>query len=212
MIDPMRLKTQDGVRVFFEAFQIPMRETPGMPEDLSHVVLRTQLISEEALAELSMAYAARDRVAILDALTDAEYVIVGGYLVHGLPLPRMYEVAHDYCIVGKQHGAAGDRLSEIATLHSVAKGLQEYLLGCRFSQLERVRGGLDAMLRANLEAFCREGLWPVRLAAHAEVQRSNMSKLGEDGKPIFSAAGRVVKSRLYTRPDLAGVLQVAGLM
>ena len=36
----------------------------------------------------------------------------------------------------------------------------------------------------------------------AEVQRSNMSKLGEDGKPIYNENGKVMKGSNYTKPNL----------
>ena len=35
-----------------------------------------------------------------------------------------------------------------------------------------------------------------------EVQNSNMSKLGEDGKPIYNDAGKVMKGPKYFKPDL----------
>ena len=35
-----------------------------------------------------------------------------------------------------------------------------------------------------------------------EVQRSNMSKLGEDGKPIYNEKGKVMKGPKYFQPDL----------
>ncbi len=35
-----------------------------------------------------------------------------------------------------------------------------------------------------------------------EVQRSNMSKLSEDGKPIYNENGKVMKGPKYFRPDL----------
>jgi predicted HAD superfamily Cof-like phosphohydrolase len=35
-----------------------------------------------------------------------------------------------------------------------------------------------------------------------EVQRSNMSKLDENGKPIYNEAGKVMKSSKYFRPNL----------
>ena len=40
-----------------------------------------------------------------------------------------------------------------------------------------------------------------------EVQRSNMSKLGEDGKPIFNDAGKVLKGPKYFKPDLSKFLE-----
>lgn len=40
----------------------------------------------------------------------------------------------------------------------------------------------------------------------AEVQRSNMSKLGEDGKPIYRDDGKVLKGPNYSEPDLENTL------
>ena len=36
-----------------------------------------------------------------------------------------------------------------------------------------------------------------------EVQNSNMSKLGNDGKPIFNDQGKVMKGPKYFKPDLS---------
>ena len=36
-----------------------------------------------------------------------------------------------------------------------------------------------------------------------EVQNSNMSKLGIDGKPIFNESGKVMKGPKYFKPDLS---------
>ena len=35
-----------------------------------------------------------------------------------------------------------------------------------------------------------------------EVQNSNMSKLGKDGKPIYNKSGKVMKGPDYFKPDL----------
>ena len=35
-----------------------------------------------------------------------------------------------------------------------------------------------------------------------EVQKSNMSKLGADGKPIYNESGKVMKGPSYFQPDL----------
>ena len=39
-----------------------------------------------------------------------------------------------------------------------------------------------------------------------EVQNSNMSKLGEDGKPIYNEDGKVMKGPNYFKPDLSKYL------
>jgi predicted HAD superfamily Cof-like phosphohydrolase len=39
-----------------------------------------------------------------------------------------------------------------------------------------------------------------------EIQRSNMSKLGIDGKPIYREDGKVLKGPGYFKPDLKKIL------
>ena len=39
-----------------------------------------------------------------------------------------------------------------------------------------------------------------------EVQKSNMSKLGNDGKPIYNEQGKVMKGPKYFKPDLTKFL------
>ena len=40
-------------------------------------------------------------------------------------------------------------------------------------------------------------------ACFTEVQNSNMSKLGKDGKPIYNEHGKVLKGPKYFKPDLS---------
>ena len=40
-----------------------------------------------------------------------------------------------------------------------------------------------------------------------EVQKSNMSKLGNDGKPIYNEQGKVMKGPKYFTPDLSKFLK-----
>ena len=40
-----------------------------------------------------------------------------------------------------------------------------------------------------------------------EVQRSNMSKLGEDGKPIYNEQGKVMKGPKYFQPNLNKIIK-----
>ncbi len=44
-------------------------------------------------------------------------------------------------------------------------------------------------------------------AVLSEVQRSNMSKLGADGRPVYRHDGKVLKGPDYFPPDVAGVLR-----
>lgn len=56
-------------------------------------------------------------------------------------------------------------------------------------------------------AYLSFGLQHLKEVAFAEVQRSNMSKLGADGKPIYRESdGKVMKGPNYSAPDLAQFL------
>jgi predicted HAD superfamily Cof-like phosphohydrolase len=58
-------------------------------------------------------------------------------------------------------------------------------------------------------AFLSFGLHDVKEAAFNEVHRSNMSKLGEDGKPIRRESdGKVMKGPNYFKPDLAQFIKM----
>ncbi len=41
-----------------------------------------------------------------------------------------------------------------------------------------------------------------------EVQSSNMSKLGADGKPIYREDGKILKGPNFFRPDIKGILDL----
>lgn len=51
------------------------------------------------------------------------------------------------------------------------------------------------------------GLADAKLPALREVHRSNLSKLGPDGRPILHASSRVMKGPDYKPPNLARVLE-----
>jgi len=41
-----------------------------------------------------------------------------------------------------------------------------------------------------------------------EVQNSNMSKLGEDGKPIYNDSGKVMKGPNYFKPNIKKIIEL----
>lgn len=71
-------------------------------------------------------------------------------------------------------------------------------------------GALDALtdLQYVLDgAYLSLGLHEIKYTAFAEVQRSNMSKLGEDGKPIRRPEdGKILKGPNFMPPDLEAVM------
>mgnify|MGYP003136696607 FL=1 len=44
-------------------------------------------------------------------------------------------------------------------------------------------------------------------AVFNEIQLSNMSKLGEDGNPLYNEKGKVIKGSNYCKPNIVKVLK-----
>lgn len=56
-------------------------------------------------------------------------------------------------------------------------------------------------------AMLEYGLTDIIDELFAEVQRSNMSKLGADGKPIYRDDGKYLKGPNYTPPNLSAIIE-----
>lgn len=70
----------------------------------------------------------------------------------------------------------------------------------------------DALTDINYVTYGAGHCFGVNLdACMEEVQRSNMSKLGEDGKPLYNDQGKIMKGPNYFKPDLASVLEKQAL-
>jgi len=54
--------------------------------------------------------------------------------------------------------------------------------------------------------YLTTGLAEYKEPALMEIHRSNMSKLDADGNPVIGPSGRVLKSELYSPPDLSAVM------
>jgi len=65
----------------------------------------------------------------------------------------------------------------------------------------------DALTDINYVTYGAGHCFGVNLdACMEEVQRSNMSKLGADGKPIYNEQGKIMKGPNYQAPDLKSVI------
>jgi predicted HAD superfamily Cof-like phosphohydrolase len=83
-------------------------------------------------------------------------------------------------------------------------------------EVEELNVGIEGMDIVEIADALTDILYVVYGAGHAfginlddcyvEVHRSNMSKLGEDGKPIYRADGKVLKGPDYFSPNLKDIL------
>lgn len=85
---------------------------------------------------------------------------------------------------------------------------EEYLEAARRGDLVEIADALGDMLYILCGTINAHGLQHKMGEVFAEIQRSNMSKLDENGMPIYREDGKVLKSSRYFRPDIAAILGV----
>ena len=83
---------------------------------------------------------------------------------------------------------------------------KEYLEAVKNGDLTEVADALGDMLYILCGTILDHGLQYKIEAVFDEIHRSNMSKLGEDGKPIYREDGKVIKGPHYFKPDLKSIL------
>lgn len=84
---------------------------------------------------------------------------------------------------------------------------QEYLEAANKGDLVEVADALGDMLYILCGTIIEHGMQDKIEAVFDEIQKSNMSKLGADGKPIYRADGKVLKGPGYFKPDIEKVLR-----
>lgn len=84
---------------------------------------------------------------------------------------------------------------------------EEYLEAANNGDMIEVADALGDQLYILLGTILRHGLQEKIGEVFDEIQRSNMSKLDENGEPIFREDGKVLKSELYFKPDIKKVLE-----
>ena len=84
---------------------------------------------------------------------------------------------------------------------------EEYLEAAKSNDLVEIADALGDQLYILCGTILRHGLQHKIEEVFTEIQRSNMSKLDVDGKPIYREDGKVLKSELYLRPNIQKILE-----
>jgi len=106
------------------------------------------------------------------------------------------------------------RLNEdiIALRHRLmAEENDEYIEAAKAGDMVEIADALGDMLYILCGTIISHGMQDVIGDVFSTIQASNMSKLGADGQPIYREDGKVMKGPDYFRPDIAGVLDRAGV-
>jgi predicted HAD superfamily Cof-like phosphohydrolase len=85
---------------------------------------------------------------------------------------------------------------------------EEYLEAVQNNDLIEIADALGDMMYILCGTIIEHGLQHKIEEVFDEIQRSNMSKLGTDGKPIYREDGKVMKGPNYFKPDFSKILGV----
>lgn len=84
---------------------------------------------------------------------------------------------------------------------------EEYLDACAEGNIVEVADALGDMLYILCGTIIEHGLQDKIEEVFSEIQRSNMSKLGEDGNPIYRHDGKILKGDNYFKPNISVILE-----
>jgi predicted HAD superfamily Cof-like phosphohydrolase len=83
---------------------------------------------------------------------------------------------------------------------------EEYLEAANNGDIVEIADALGDQLYILCGTILKHGLQHKIEEVFNEIQRSNMSKLDANGKPIYREDGKILKSELYFKPDISKIL------
>ena len=84
---------------------------------------------------------------------------------------------------------------------------EEYLEAAKNGDIVEIADALGDMLYILCGTINAHGLQEKMASVFEEIQRSNMSKLDDNGQPIYREDGKVMKSNNYFKPDIKSILE-----
>ena len=85
---------------------------------------------------------------------------------------------------------------------------EEYLDACKEGDLVEIADALGDQLYILCGTILKHGLQHKIEEVFEEIQRSNMSKLDPEGKPIFREDGKILKGENYFKPNIKEILDL----
>ena len=119
------------------------------------------------------------------------------------------KIFHEVFKIGNRENPTADVGENEYTLryNLIKEENEEYLEACKKGDLVEIADALGDQLYILFGTILRHGLQYKIDEVFAEIQRSNMSKLNENGEPIFREDGKILKSSLYFKPDIKSILE-----
>jgi predicted HAD superfamily Cof-like phosphohydrolase len=85
----------------------------------------------------------------------------------------------------------------------------EYLEAAKNEDLIEIADALGDQLYILCGTILAHGMQHIIEEVFDEIHRSNMSKLGADGKPVYREDGKIIKGPNYEKPELKHILKKA---
>ena len=121
---------------------------------------------------------------------------------------KAVELFHETFEIGNRYEPTADIPKEEYNLryNLLKEENDEYLEACKNKDLMEIADALGDQLYILFGTILRHGLQYKIEEVFDEIQKSNMSKLDKDGKPIFREDGKILKGENYFKPDIKKVL------
>lgn len=185
------------VQEFHKAFDVLVPEQP-IDRGEEHFAFRVELLNEE-FNETIDAILEKNLTEVFDGIIDQIYICLGTISDYGdgalvTPTAGIFESTLFHYEVQLPDFPAMvyiDETRELVNTNTV------------YDCAHHLR-----IIRRNLIFLRRCGLYNVFMDGFKEVHRANMSKLGEDGRPILNEFGKITKGPNYTKPFLANIMYV----
>lgn len=187
------------VAEFHKAFGHPVATELNLINE-ERYKLRNKLIREE-LEETIRDYILGDLVKTADGLADMSVVINGSLLEFGFVYDP--EIGDEYYVLGEE----SSRVPNIGSIYSLVK-----LANMIYDELDKmadlyyegdVEGVVGCLIMMKFQVAVHAAIWGIPLKQIDEaVHIANMSKLGEDGKPIYRESdNKILKGPNFRPPE-----------
>jgi predicted HAD superfamily Cof-like phosphohydrolase len=181
------------VKEFHTSFGAFVGTTPQLPE-LKTRNLRKKILEEE-FNEFYEAIEQNDLIEVADALADICYIACGTSISYGITPEKSYEF-HSFTKPNNQ--------GREYYLSIMKKVFAYYAFAEALNDLNKIAESLQDIL-STCSSVSDDFNIPLQKVFN-EVHRSNMTKLDDNGKPIFREDGKIMKSSNYEPPDIKKVL------
>lgn len=118
---------------------------------------------------------------------------------------------HDSFGIENRNAPAGELAEATVRLRHrlMAEETEEYLEAALNGDAVEIADALGDQLYILCGTILSHGMQHIIEDVFMEIQSSNMSKLGADGRPIYREDGKVMKGPNYFKPNIASILQAS---